>query len=192
MKATSIQTRIVVAVVLGLAASAAQAHPGHGGLMSGLLHPWGGPDHMAAMLAVGLWAMTLQGSKRLLLPVVFVLATLAGALLPVSQMFLAVAEQGIVLSLLAMGGGLLMALRMPWHAAVLLMGAAGLCHGYAHAAEIPAGESVQAFVAGMLASTSALHLLGVGLALLTSRFRPEYARYWGAPVALVGAMGLIG
>lgn len=191
MKTTSIQTRIAIAVVLGMVTTAAQAHPGHGGLLSGLAHPWGGLDHMAAMMAVGLWAMTLQGSKRWILPLAFITATFMGALLPASAMLLALAEQGIVLSLLVMGGGLLMALRMPWQAATVLMALAGVCHGYAHAAEIPAGESLQGFVTGMLGSTAVLHLAGIAVAVMTSRIKPEFARYWGGPVALVGAMGLI-
>lgn len=192
MTATSIQVRAGAVLLLGLVSTGVQAHPGHGGLLSGLAHPWGGMDHMAAMIAVGLWAMTLQGRQRLVIPITFLATIVVGALLPMNPMLLSLAEQGIVLTLLVMGGGLLMALRMPWQAATLLMGLAGVCHGYAHAAEIPAGQSVQAFMTGMFASTALLHVAGIALAVATSRVRPELARYWGAPVALVGAFGLMG
>lgn len=192
MKTTSIQVRTGAALVFSLAATAAQAHPGHGGLLSGLAHPWGGMDHLAAMVAVGLWAMTLQGHQRLAIPLTFLAAIVVGALLPMNQMLLPLAEQGIILSLLVMGGAIWMALRMPWQAAAVLMGLAGVCHGYAHAAEMPVGQSMQAFMAGMFVSTGLLHLVGIALAVVTSRAKPEFARYWGAPVALVGAFGLIG
>ena len=50
-----------------LAASPAIAHVGHGSTASftaGLGHPLGGLDHIAAMVAVGLWA-ALKGGRAL-------------------------------------------------------------------------------------------------------------------------------
>lgn len=47
-----------------LLAPAAQAHLGYhevGGLTHGFQHPFGGLDHILAMLAVGLWAAQLGG-----------------------------------------------------------------------------------------------------------------------------------
>lgn len=70
-------------------------------------------------------------------------------------------------------------------------------HGYAHAAEIPAGagvagESVAEFIAGMLLTTSLLHAAGVVMGAATKTNLPWLARFWGVPVAIVGLMGLSG
>lgn len=185
------QLRWTALALLGLVTSA-QAHPGHGGLISGFIHPWAGVDHLAAMVAVGLWAATLPGRQRFILPVAFVTTTLIGALLPASTALLSLAEQGIVLSLLVLGGGLLAVLRMSWQVATLLMALAGVCHGYAHGAERVVGESVTAFVAGMVSATTILHTLGILVGGMTARLKPQFARFWGAPVAFVGIMVLIG
>ena len=51
-------TKILVAILLFTASSAAFAHPGHdvSGLAAGLMHPFSGLDHLLAMVAVGLCA----------------------------------------------------------------------------------------------------------------------------------------
>src|SRR3546814_19108676 len=71
-------------VVTLLAATAAQAHTGApigvaagtGGFAVGFLHHLGGPDHVLAMVGVGLFARFLGGRSLSLVPVVF-LAVLA-------------------------------------------------------------------------------------------------------------------
>lgn len=184
------QSRWAALALIGLITSA-QAHPGHGGLLSGFTHPWAGADHLAAMVAVGLWATTLQGRQRFVLPLAFITTTLLGALLPASPLLLSFAEQGIVLSLLVLGGGLLMMTKMPLQTASVLMALAGLCHGYAHGAEIPAADGAASFIVGMLIATAILHALGLFAGRLTTLWKPQLARFWGAPVALVGIAGLI-
>ena len=52
----------------------ALAHIGdglHHGLMAGFLHPFGGADHLLAMVMVGLWAGLSGGKARLALPGAF-------------------------------------------------------------------------------------------------------------------------
>jgi urease accessory protein len=62
--------------------SPALAHPGHGGsLLAGLAHPFSGADHLAAMVAVGLWAATRPARQALAAPVAFMAALAAGAAL---------------------------------------------------------------------------------------------------------------
>ena len=59
-------------------------HDGHGvagGFTSGILHPLTGPDHLAAMVAVGLWGAFLGAPAIWLLPVVFPLVMALGAVL---------------------------------------------------------------------------------------------------------------
>ena len=64
-----------------LFASTASAHEGaglSGGFESGFLHPLLGWDHVAAMVAVGLWGAVLGKSAIWLLPVVFPLVMAFG------------------------------------------------------------------------------------------------------------------
>lgn len=185
MNKTSRVSRYAIGSLLAVAATAAQAHPGHGGLISGFAHPLSGIDHMAAMVAVGLWAARLKGRARWALPSVFLMSIVLGALLPASSTVLGVAEQGIVISLLVLGGGLVAALRMPVHVASVLMGLAGVCHGYAHGVEIPMGDSVNQFMAGMVVSTLTLHALGVFLGARAAARSPLLVRFWGVPVVAV-------
>ncbi len=191
MKSELQRKRWLVATALMMVTGIAQAHPGHGGMFSGLAHPWGGLDHLAAMAAVGVWAATLQGAARLALPGAFVTAMLVGVMLPAGDGLLALAEQGIVLSLLVLGAGLLAAVRLSLLPLVVLMALAGLSHGYAHGAEIPAGDSVTAFIAGMTLSTVVLHAVGAGVGVLSIAYRGSLARIWGAPVLLLGVAGMM-
>ena len=78
------QASLLLIAALPLAAA---AHTGadaglHHGFMSGFLHPLTGPDHLAAMVAVGLWsALTARRAWPDLLwaPLGFALMLLAGA-----------------------------------------------------------------------------------------------------------------
>jgi urease accessory protein len=76
--------RALPALTLAALSFSAAAHVGdahdHGGFLTGFLHPITGLDHLAAMLAVGVWsAMT---TKRLwIAPASFAALLLAGALM---------------------------------------------------------------------------------------------------------------
>ena len=72
------------AFVSAITASApALAHPGHpladSGLLSGLLHPMLGWDHLLTMLVVGIWAAQLGGRARLWVPASFLALMAVGA-----------------------------------------------------------------------------------------------------------------
>ena len=66
-----------------LAAAPAFAHTGEsgGGFISGFAHPIFGPDHVVAMVAVGLWGAFLGAPAIWLLPVVFPLVMALGGVL---------------------------------------------------------------------------------------------------------------
>src|SRR5689334_898309 len=68
-----------------LAATPVFAHSGSasGGLIGGLMHPLLGPDHVAAMVAVGLWGAFLGAPAIWLLPIVFPLVMAFGGVLGV-------------------------------------------------------------------------------------------------------------
>jgi urease accessory protein len=153
----------LAAGLLLAAIPAAQAHPGIGpatGFEGGLNHPFGGWDHLLAMLAVGYWAAQMR--SRVVLPAAFLLAMIAGALDghwigPVPGL-----EQGIAASVLVLG--LLIARRVRATAAMgaTLVGAFALLHGAAHGAEMPATAGAVAYACGFVLAT--VILLAAGFA----------------------------
>jgi len=64
---------------LALAHAGVEGAHEHGALLSGLLHPFTGLDHLAAMLALGVWS-ALAVRPVWLAPTAFVLMLGAGAL----------------------------------------------------------------------------------------------------------------
>ena len=153
------------------------AHPAHfhGDLGSaaeaGFLHPFTGLDHLLVMVAVGLWAVQIGGRALWLLPCSFVGAMLLGGILGLSGYHLTVIDSGILASIVLLGAALGMAWRPPVWSAALFVGAAGLCHGYAHGSEISAGLIPAVFFVGMVSATSLLHAMGVAGGLVFQRNR---------------------
>src|SRR3972149_877291 len=75
---------VLTLLVLTLGSSAAFAHVGHGATASfsaGLGHPLGGLDHIAVMIAVGLWAALKGGRALWAWPAAFVGVMLVGGAL---------------------------------------------------------------------------------------------------------------
>jgi urease accessory protein len=187
------QTILKTAAVAGLAlaGTSALAHVGadgaaHHGFLTGFLHPITGPDHLAAMLAVGVWsAMT---TRRLwLAPVSFALLLLAGALLAHAGVAFPAIEPMIAASMLVVGLLLATQVKLPDAAGAVLVGAFALFHGAAHGQELAAGAAL----VGMVLGTAVLHAAGIGLGLGLKRTSVWLPRAVGAVVALMGVnMGL--
>ena len=77
--------RLLVATAVAALPAVAAAHAGDAahdhGLTAGFMHPFTGLDHLAAMLAVGLWsALTQTGRRMLAAPFAFAGLLLVGAL----------------------------------------------------------------------------------------------------------------
>lgn len=160
--------RIVgAALAATLFALPASAHPGHdqAGLVAGLMHPIGGLDHLAAMLAVGLWAGLVGGTRRWVWPACFVAAMVAGALAGWSGLPIPAVETAIAASVLALGA----AIAAGWSPAVAvgaaLIAAFGLAHGHAHGTEMPDGVLLGGYAAGFVTGTALLHAAGLALAV---------------------------
>jgi urease accessory protein len=122
-------------------------------LMSGLLHPLTGIDHLLVLLAVGLIAAKQGGKAAFVFPAVFFALMAAGALLNTYGVQVPFVESLIALSLVAFG--LLVSISQKQRSKMLFLGISffAVFHGYAHAAEIPADSSaVQYFSALMLMS----------------------------------------
>lgn len=177
-----------------LLASAAQAHTGtdahaHAGFVAGLLHPLAGADHLAAMLAVGMWS-ALALRRAWLAPAAFVALLLAGALAGFAGLQVPAVEPMIAASLLALG--LLVATRrsLPLAAAALLAGGFAFFHGAAHGFEL-AGDGGSATLAGMVFATAGLHAIGIALGRLVLARHRWLPLASGMGVALLGALLLV-
>ncbi|WP_458527434.1 HupE/UreJ family protein, partial [Onishia taeanensis] len=98
----------------------------------------------------------------------------------------------IALSVLLAGVLLASLARLPAGMGALAVVTFLVCHGQAHATEMPAGASMLAYVAGFLLATLCISQVGrfAGQALLLRV--PHVDRVVGALVALVGGLLVIG
>lgn len=184
---------LVLLLALGFA-GAASAHVGttphdHATFLDGLVHPFTGADHLAAMLAVGFWS-ALAVRPAWVAPAAFVALLTAGAAAAVAGLAVPAVEPMIAASVLVLG--LLVATRtgLPLVAAAALTGAFAFFHGAAHGMEL-AGDGAIAPLAGMVVATAALHAAGIALGGLVRNRRAWIAQASGGAVALLGASLLL-
>ena len=159
----------VAAVVAWALAGPASAHTGTGlpgGFASGFLHPLSGADHMLAMISVGLWGAFLGRPLVYALPVIFPTVMAFGAALGMANIPLPPVELGIALSVLLLGGAILLAARPPIWAASLIVAVFAVFHGYAHGKELPSAADPIGYAAGFMLATGLLHLFGIGVGAL--------------------------
>ena len=170
--------------------SVALAHTGTGlagGLSAGFAHPFTGFDHLLAMVSVGLWGAFLGRPLIYVLPVVFPMVMVAGAVLGMFGVPLPSVEMGIALSVTVLGTCIALALRAPVWAAAAIVGAFAIFHGYAHGRELPSAADPAGYSTGFVLATGLLHVLGIGIGCLNR---------WPHGVVLTrgvgGAIGAIG
>jgi urease accessory protein len=158
-------------------------------MLTGVAHPFGGLDHLAAMVAVGFWSAI--ASRRIwVAPLAFANMLLVGALLGMSGIAFPAVEPLIAASVLVLG--LLLATRaeLPTAVSATLAGGFAVFHGMAHGAEL-AGSGWLAPLFGMVIGTVALHLAGMGAGLVLRGQSAWWARGAGAVVALTGSVLLV-
>jgi urease accessory protein len=185
------RTRQLLAVLtVALLASPAFAHSGEGGaggFLSGFMHPVFGPDHVVAMVAVGLWGTVLGAPALWLLPIVFPLVMAFGGVLGILGVPLPAVETGIAASAIILGLMVALAARPPLWVAAVLVGAFAIFHGHAHGRELPDGANAAAFAAGFVIATGLLHLTGIAFGQLARWPAGRIAvRAAGLVIALVG------
>ena len=189
-----IPAAVAIAVLATAATAPALAHGGGdiaGGFAGGFAHPLSGPDHVAAMVAVGLWGALLGPPALWLLPVAFPLVMAFGGVLGVAGMPLPRVETGIAVSAIVLGLMVAFAVRAPLGVAVAAVAVFAVFHGYAHGAELPPGSDAIAFSAGFVVATGLLHLGGIGLGLTAQRPAGRTAvRLAGAAIAVAGLVFL--
>ena len=194
--APALLLRLLAALAVLAAASAASAHTGEaagGGFVTGFLHPLFGWDHVAAMVAVGLWGAFLGAPAIWLLPVTFPLVMALGGALGVAGVPVPGLEFGIAASAMIIGAAVMLALRPPLVVAAVVVGFFAIFHGHAHGTEMPGAASPLAYAAGFVIGTGLLHLAGISLGLVASSERGALAvRGLGAVIALAGVGFLTG
>jgi urease accessory protein len=159
--------RLVAAVAGGAALSVcfvalpAGAHtgqPAHG-LSSGLVHPLLGVDHLLAMVTVGVLAVIL--GRPLAVPAAFLATMVAGGVIGMAGLASPGGEVAVALTVVALGAALIAGRAVRPELAIGLVALAGLVHGHAHGAEVPAAAHPAVYVAGFVLATAALHFTGV-------------------------------
>lgn len=182
--------KYLAAAALVVLAQPALAHTGHNtgfALRDGLLHPLLGPDHLLAMVAVGMWAAQLGGRALLALPLSFVGAMTAGAMLAVHGYTGWGIEIAILASVVVLGACIALDAKPEVAVAALICGLFALAHGQAHALEVPEGASIAAYIAGFVLATAMLHAAGVALGR-TFTSAPIFSRASGAAIAVAGVV----
>jgi len=182
------QVVILAAAVAAVAvadAVPAAAHTGQGvaGVWSGLLHPLLGPDHVFAMITVGVLAAVIR--RPLGVPSAFVAAMVVGGMLGMVGMPLPGGELAIALSVVALGAALVAGSLTRPELALMLVAVAGFVHGHAHGVEAPTAATPVAYVVGFVAATAGLHAAGVGMGQLVIR-RPAVRAALGSVVIGAG------
>lgn len=159
----------LTAIFACMIAAPAEAHIGTGlpgGFASGFRHPFTGIDHLLAMVAVGLWGAFLKRPLIYVLPVIFPLMMVFGAIFGMYSVPWARVEMGVAASVLVLGCCILFALRAPvWLACSIVAGFA-LFHGYAHGKELPSAADPIGYSVGFVLATGSLHILGITVGLL--------------------------
>jgi len=171
MSKTRVRRGAGLALLLSFAllAAPALAHEQQGqaaGFVTGLLHPVSGPDHVLAMVAVGMWGAQLGAPAIWLLPVSFPLAMAFGGFLGLVGVPLPGVEIGIAVSAILLGSMVAAQARPPLWAAAVVVGLFAVFHGHAHGTELPAGQSGLLYSIGFVVATGCLHATGIAIGLL--------------------------
>lgn len=184
------------AALMLLAVTDVSAHSAEGlagGFFSGLMHPVLGPDHVIAMVAVGLWGAFLGKPAIWLLPIVFPMVMAFGGALGVAGIPVPAVETGIAVSAIVLGAMVAFAARPPIWVAAVIVGAFAIFHGHAHGTELPGAANPLAYSLGFVIATGLLHLCGIAFGALAHWPAGKVAvRAGGGLIALGGFAFLFG
>ena len=170
--------------------TSASAHPAifHDlSFAAGVAHPLTGLDHIAAMVAVGLWA-AIKGNRALWLwPLTFVAVMLVGGVLGLANIPVPFVEPGILASVVVLGLMVTFAVDPPTWFGAGLIGVFALLHGHAHGTEVASTVNGLEYVVGFVVATVALHIVGIALGLGLKRTAADpISRLAGVACTAVG------
>jgi urease accessory protein len=182
--------KILFATLLAIGAAPALAYPGHGAAMSfaaGLAHPLSGLDHIAVMVAVGLWAALKGGRALWVWPAAFVGVMLIGGALGMMHVAVPFVESGILASVVALGLLVALVVDLPVWTGAIVVGVFALLHGHAHGSEVAENVGGIEYMASFALATATLHGVGIAFAQLMARaqLRP-LVRVAGAVCIAIG------
>lgn len=172
--------------LLPLLPTLAFAHPGHGlmaadgsfglSILSGMLHPLTGFDHLMLALGMGMLFTQMHSFKKGFVALLIGLVT--GFVLSLSVSLNSVfIEYGILLSIVLLTMALMsryfnvalnqnheMSVKTVYKSLVIGFGALAMFHGAAHAIEVPANSNTAGFFTGMIVAMLGLYTIGKGFA----------------------------
>ena len=186
-------------IAAGAVPTWALAHSGienhiHSSFAAGFVHPFFGLDHLAAMLAVGLWsALSARraGPELLWGPLAFANVLMLGAMLGLQSLALPAVEPMIAASLLVTGLLVVTRAHLPVLVSTLLVGGFALFHGLAHGLELAHSTSAFQTLAGMLTATAILHATGLAIGWKLRSANVWLPRVAGGAVAGLGSVLLL-
>ena len=179
-------TMISGLALLSLLPTLAFAHPGHElmaadgsfslSILSGIMHPLTGFDHLMLALGMGMLFTQMHSFKKGFVALLIGLVT--GFLLSLSvslnSLFI---EYGILLSIVLLTMALMsryfnvalnqnheMSVKTVYKFLVIGFGALAMFHGAAHAIEVPANSNTAGFFTGMIVAMLGLYTIGKGFA----------------------------
>ena len=178
LRPSRIRLIVVMLACAMLSAAPALAHPQKGaavGFVTGFTHPISGPDHVLAMVAVGLWGAQLGAPAIWLLPVAFPIVMAFGGFFALIGVPIPGVEFGVAASAMMLGAVVMFELRPPIIVAASLISIFAICHGHAHGTELPANQSALLYSMGFVVATGCLHAVGIGIGTV-------YRWSWGQKV----------
>jgi urease accessory protein len=166
------------------------AHTGHDtlGFANGFTHPVFGPDHLLAMLSVGILSAQMGGRAIWTVPLAFVSFMLVGGLLGMFGLPFFSVEIGIAVSVLTLGMAIAIDKKLPVILTMAGVAFFALFHGHAHGSEMPGSAQPALYALGFILGTTAIHLLGVVIGWASTR-HPGGAlrlRWVGLCIAVLG------
>lgn len=162
------------------------------GFQTGFLHPISGPDHLVAMVAVGLWGAQLGAPAIWVLPITFPLVMAMGGVLGITGIAIPFVETIIALSAVALGLVVALRLHPPLWAAAALVAIFAIFHGYAHGHELPGAADPVGYGVGFVVATGLLHLAGILIGTATRRpLGAQAVQACGAAIACAGLFFLV-
>ncbi|PKG36173.1 MULTISPECIES: HupE/UreJ family protein [Psychrobacter] len=177
--------------LLSLLPTLAFAHPGHDlladgsfstSILSGMLHPLTGLDHLMLALGMGLLFSQMHSFKKGFVALLIGLVAGFAMSLSVSLNSLFI-EYGIVLSIVlltmalmssyfnsALNQGSETSVKTVYNFLVIGFGALAMFHGAAHAIEVPVNGNTAGFFTGMIVAMLGLYTVGKGVATYLNNY----------------------
>lgn len=155
-------TLVGIGLVMQTKTAFAHSQAGEAGLQAGFMHPLTGPDHLLAMVGVGMVSVVLGGAAVWRVPAAFMMAMLVGAVAGYAGWRIRHVELGVAWSVLMLGTALTFPSLARWHRAVFAgVVVFGFCHGHAHGLELPESAAPLQYSFGFLVASLFLHVCGL-------------------------------